>query len=198
MFIGIYSYVSRFLSFFTHSRRAAVTIKMRSRFITQQEKTTMAILTNQGRIGMAETIQLGTIYLAWAKGDGIWLHDDLPIPGVDDSLIDIVGFRRALQPQFCLPDSEGEIVLPDGKFSFTNSPSRYIYLKFHFDFDDASDETIRQLGIMTGTETEIQDSYITAADISPDKQGRLLLLENIVPLYRSPSVRETFEYVITF
>ncbi|MNH20516.1 hypothetical protein D3C87_1871710 [compost metagenome] len=79
-------------------------------------------------------------------------------------------------------------------------PTKYLYLRFAFDFLDAPDATIRELGVFIGTEakstTPPGQDYLLPEDI--EKPGQLLVLEYIQKLQRSPQIRQQFEFVVQF
>ena len=160
----------------------------------------MAILTDSGRVAVAEAMMAKPIHLAWGNGDPAW--DITPVPealGVS-VLVAEVGRRKVTQAIYCLPDPEGEIVVTEGRFKISNVPTKYIYLRFAFEFADAADQTIRELGVFVGTvavsSAPTGQDYITPAEI--DNPGRLLVLENIPKLARSPQIRQQFEFVVQF
>jgi hypothetical protein len=63
------------------------------------------------------------------------------------ALIDEIGRRQATTIAFVTPDGEGEIVVPNGRFSLSEAPTAHLYLEFRYDFDDAAAATIRELGL---------------------------------------------------
>lgn len=159
----------------------------------------MAILTNSGRIAMAESVKARPIHLAWGSGDAAW--DVTPVPeGVDNvALVAEVGRRIATSVRYCVPDVAGEIVVPTGRFRETVEKQRHLYMKFNFDFTDAETATIRELAVFVGTTTDPDlpsgQMYFEPADIVDP--GVLLVIERITKFTRSPSVRQAFEFVVT-
>ena len=100
---------------------------------------------------------------------------------------------------FCKADPEGFAVTPTGRFSKTDEATNQLYFHCTFEFEDASDQTIRELGLFIGT--EVADSclpgqrYFIPSELK--EPGILLVLENTVPLVRTASTREDFSMVIT-
>ena len=159
----------------------------------------MAILTEEGRVVIADSISIRPIHLAWGLGDGVWLTAPPEDAGAT-GLLDEVGRRTATQVQFVVPDVAGEIVLPSGSFTLSGTPTNHLFISTQFDFADASSSVIREIGVFVGTELIAGlppgQEYFVPAEI--DGPGRLLHIENIDPLYRSPAIRESFQIVITF
>lgn len=159
----------------------------------------MPILTKSGRVVIAESVGARPLHLAWGTGDGAWVTP--PSEDVNATeLQDEVARRTASEITFVVPDVAGDIVLPTGTFSRSVTPTNHLYVRTSFDFADAASTVIREIGIFSNTETDpglpAGQKYFTPAEVvSP---GRLLHLENLAPIYRSPAIRESFEVVITF
>lgn len=175
----------------------------------------MAILTNSGRAAAAMAVKAQPIHMAWGSGNPDW---DLPPstpspdPGAPEgdstppesveatALLNELGRRRATQVLFCVPDQQGELVVPTGRFTASATPTKYLYMRFAFDFTDAQASTIRELAICIGTVAKATvpagQDYLIPSDLQDP--GLLLALENIPKLVRSASVRQQFEFVIQF
>lgn len=114
-------------------------------------------------------------------------------------LLDEIGRRVIDEVSFCQADPDGFVVTPTGRFSKTDTPTNQLYFHCTFDFEDASDQTIRELGLFIGT--EISDTcppgqrYFLPSDLKDP--GILLVLENTVPLIQTAATREAFSFVIT-
>lgn len=159
----------------------------------------MPILTKSGRVVIAESVAARSLYLAWGRGDGAWLT--APDEGsLATSLMAEVGRRVATEVTYAVPDVAGDIVLPTGRFTRSSSPTNHLFVNVVYDFADASSEVIREIGLFSGP-TMVgglpggQQYFVPANYATP---GRLLHLENLAPIYRSPSIRPSFEIVITF
>lgn len=115
------------------------------------------------------------------------------------TLLHEVGRKAVDEVTFCVGDENGLLVTPTGRFTATDTPTNQLYVHATFDFEDAANETIRELGIFIGT--EVADScppgqrYFVPADLKDP--GILLVLENTVPLIRTAATREAFSFVIT-
>ncbi|GHM58157.1 MAG: hypothetical protein sL5_11080 [Candidatus Mesenet longicola] len=115
-------------------------------------------------------------------------------------LMNEVGRRTADEVIFCSGDDEGELITPTGRFKPSSLPTGSLYLKFTFDFTDAANQVIRELGVMVGTKMKEElppgQRYFEPQDI--ENPGILLVLEHTVPLIRTVATRETFSFVVTF
>lgn len=159
----------------------------------------MAILAQTGRVVIAESIALRPLHLAWGEGDGAWIEPPAEDAGAT-GLINELGRRTVTQVQYVIPDEEGEIELPGGNYTLSESPTNHLLITTVFDFGDASSDTIREIGLFAGTETGEglpggQKYFIPSEVTNP---GRLLHIENVGPIFRSVVIKETFKIVITF
>ena len=160
----------------------------------------MATLTNSGRIAMAKAIKYLPIFMCWGEGASEWT-DTVPDEEVTaTALSTVVGYRVATSVQYCTPDTGGTISIPSGTFSTSETETNHLYIRFEFDFADATGETIREIGVMVNTTPNEGlpegQGYFAVTDIA--SAGDLLLLENRKPIYRETGVKETFEFVVTF
>lgn len=160
----------------------------------------MAILTASGKTAYQEAMFAQSFHLAWGTGSGSW-GDSPPAEDLEATgLLAEVGRRAALEVQYVVPDVAGTIELSSGNYTLSGTPTRNLLLHFHFDFADASDQTIREVGVFINT---VPDGgvpggqmYLTPAEVSDP--GTLLLIEHQGPaIVRSPAVRERFRYVVT-
>jgi len=159
----------------------------------------MPILTKSGRVCIAESVSLRAVHIAWGTGDGSWVTPPSEDPNAT-ALLTEIGRRTADTVAFVVPDVAGAIVLPTGSFSLSVTPTNNLYIKTSFDFADASSSVIREIGIFIGSVMvgglPGGQRYFAPSDVADP--GRLLHLENIEPIFRSPAIRESFESVITF
>ena len=160
----------------------------------------MAILTNSGRIAMAISVKAQPIHMGWGSGDAAW--DTTPQPESIDSvaLLNEIGRRKAAYVAYCQPDEAGAIIVPTGRFTETETPTKHLYMRFALDFTDAPTSTIRELAVFVGTQTlpslPVGQMYFTPSELV--SAGTLLVIEHIQKFERSASVRQTFEFVVTF
>lgn len=159
----------------------------------------MPILTKSGRIVIAEAIAARALHLAWGLGDGAWLTPT-PEDANAVALQSEVARRLATEVAFVVADVAGDIILPTGTFIRSLTPTNNLYVRTSFDFADASSSVIREIGVFSNTVTQsglpAGQQYFLPGQVT--SVGRLLHLEHLVPIYRSPAIRESFEVVITF
>lgn len=158
----------------------------------------MTILVNSGRAAIAEILRSYPVHLAWGTGQAAWDNAPVPEPLTAVALVTEIGRRAASQVLFCQPDSNGDIVVPNGTFGIVAEPTRYLYCKFLFDYADGVGADIRELGVFLNTTIKASvpssKTYFSPADI--ESPGKLFLLERISKLRRESTVRQQFEYVV--
>lgn len=160
----------------------------------------MAILTDSGRAAVATAIKAQAIHLAWGNGSVDW--DSVPAPESVSTtkLVAEIGRRKVTQAMFCAPSPAGEIIVAEGRFSISQEPTKYLYLRFAYDFEDGDAEVIRELGVFVGTVVKgtvpANQDYLKPGDVADP--GQLLSLQYIQKLQRGPEIRQQFELVIQF
>lgn len=158
----------------------------------------MAILTNSGRAALAAAVVAKPIHMAWGSGDAAWDATPVAVTTAATALTNEVGRRTATLVKYCTPQVGGELVVPTGEFTESLSPTRYIYLRFNFDFVDAPVAAIREVAVFSDTVLvgglPIGQRYFSLAEVSAP--GILMVIERITKFDRSPSVRQSFEFVI--
>ncbi|MFP3021932.1 MAG: hypothetical protein ACEY3K_02970, partial [Wolbachia sp.] len=96
-----------------------------------------------------------------------------------EKLLNELGRRTADEVLFCTGDENGELLTPTGRFRPSNVPTNNLYLKFTFDFNDAANQVIRELGVMVGTKIKEGlpegQRYFEPKDV--ENPGILLVLE---------------------
>jgi hypothetical protein len=161
----------------------------------------MATLTNSGRIAMATAIKDLPIYMCWGEGATEWAETVPDEVVTATALSNVVGYRKATSVQYCTPDeASGTISIPSGKYSTSTTATNHLYIKFVFDFADATGNTIREIGVKVNTTAKdtvaTGQEYLDTTEV--ENVGDLLLIENRKPIYRETGVKETFEFVVTF
>lgn len=156
----------------------------------------MAILTDSGRIGIAAAIKDRPAHLAWGTGAAGG-------PGTEaveaTVLVAEIGRRQATLVQFVRPDATGEVIVPGGRFTASIAPTNILHMRFDFDYAEAADAVITELGVFLGTEVDPgcppgQEYFGPAEIVDP---GILFQIEHIADLERSASTRQTFDFVVT-
>lgn len=153
-----------------------------------------------GRIAVAELVATQPIHVAWGTGNPAWDITPEPEPNNATVLVAEVGRRMATQVAFVNPDPTGAIETPQGNFSLSATPTRHLYVRVAFAFNEASDARIRELGVFIGTTVQAGlpagQRYFTPTQIV--NPGRLYLLDRSQNFQRNGSVRPSFEYVLPF
>jgi hypothetical protein len=160
----------------------------------------MAILTDVGRAALAQAIQNNALHLAWGTGDPDW--DETPLPPLlaDTDLVAEVGRAALHSSGYAIPDDDGLVETPTGRFTLVAGPTQHLYLRFDFGFADAADQVIREVGLFLGSTIEPGlpegQRYFVPAEVTDP--GLLLAVERFeTPLVRSPLNRQQFEFVLT-
>jgi hypothetical protein len=158
------------------------------------------ILITSGRIAIATAIKARTAHLAWGSGNAGWGNTPPDPPGNATALVAEIGRRRANQVEYAVPDTNGAIVVPEGKFSITTTPTNNLYFKFHFEFTDAVSATIREIAIFLDTVAAAGvpsgQFYLLPTEVA--QPGIMLALERRAPITRSVTTRQLLEFVVTF
>lgn len=148
--------------------------------------------------GVVSRLPGGTI----APGATVTIDYHLGRPAEDmdaAALLAEIGRRTVSLKQYVVPAVAGAIVLPEGRFDVSLTPTHQIHVLFNFDYSDAPAAIIRELAVVLGT--VVKDTvpsgqvYLLPTDI--DSPGYLLALQNIAPITRSAAVRQSFEFVLT-
>ena len=174
---------------------------------------TIATLTECGRAAIAASIAAKSVFLGWGAGEEAWdnMGDaDLPSLLKRKALFNEIGIRRASVVGFCEPSETGDIVVPIGttadgtgvetaRYQQQAEPIPYLYIKAAFDFEDAANDVIREIGIFLNTEPKpelpVGQMYFTPDQIA--KPGDLLAIQIVRPkILRSPAVRQILELVL--
>lgn len=161
----------------------------------------MATLQDDGRTALASAMAAMPVHLAWGRGLPEWDTAPDPEPTNASALVDEVGRRLATFVGYVQPDPAGEVELPSGsKYTVVAGPTRWLYVRVVFNFEDADGETIRELGITFGAAPvaglPAGQRYFTPEQIA--EPGHLYALERVSAFVRNGAVRQTFEYVLPF
>lgn len=159
-----------------------------------------AVLTTSGRIAIATAIKARTAHLAWGAGDAGWGNTPPAPPANATALLDEVARRKATLVDYCAPDANGAISVPEGKFAVSATPTNSLYFKFHFEFEEAVGSTIREQAIFLDTVAAggvpSGQFYLLPAEVA--QPGTLLVIERRAPIVREITTRQLFEFVVTF
>ncbi len=161
----------------------------------------MAVLQDRGRIALASAVAALPIYLAWGRGLPVWDAKPEPEPTTAEALVDEIGRRRVTSVQFVLPAADGEIELPDeSRYAVTEAPSKWLLLRFVFDYGDAAGETVRELGVFLGgtfaAGLPAGQRYFPKAQVL--MPGELYTMERFKGWERNANTRQVQEVVLPF
>lgn len=171
----------------------------------------LATLTKTGRAAIAKALASRPLHLAWGSGDAAWDAADAELPSLVNAtaLVNELGRRTPASVGFVEPDDEGDVVIPvatgaggeeqEARYKSVTGPSPYLYIRVNYNFEDASNAIIREVGVFMDTELKEDlppgQRYFLPADL---KSPGLLVAAQIFqpPINRSPSVRQTIEFVL--
>lgn len=170
----------------------------------------MAILTASGRTAIAQSIAAQPIHFAWGTGNASW--DTTPVAEDVNAigLVNEVGRRAATSVQYVNPSNTGDIIVPvfndasgstvSKRFVLSATPTPHLYMRFNFDFTDASASVIREIAVFVATQVKTGlpagQLYFVPNDLQ--SAGTLLALEHLADaILRSPNSRQSFEFVLT-
>lgn len=160
----------------------------------------MAIMTNSCRIALAKAIKATPLFVAWGTGKAEWGRTPPREERTATSLAHEIGRRPASQVSYCLPDANGELILPNQRFAPSDEATPNLYLKATFEFDEGLGETIRELGIFIDTKTApglpAGQRYFTPSQLA--SPGTLLSISHITPQDRGVGSSITLHYVLCF
>jgi hypothetical protein len=153
-----------------------------------------------GRIAQAELVAAQPIHVAWGAGLPAWDTTPEAEPTNVTSLVNELGRRQATQVAFVNPDTNGSIETPQGNFSLSATPTRYLYVRVVFGFNEEPASRIRELGVFIGTTVKAGlpagQKYFTPDQVN--SKGRMYLLDRSQNFARNGSIRPAFEYVFPF
>ena len=160
----------------------------------------MAILTETGRASVAHYLSMQPLHMAWGNGSPDWDASPVPVEPGTTQVVSEIGRMAATRVQFAMPDSQGEIELPEGRFSITGVPTKYLMLSFDFSYSHAVGQDIRDLGVFVGTTTKpdvpVGTEYLLPNQIQ--SPGMMLVAERVVKFTRTSNVKQKFIYIIQF
>jgi hypothetical protein len=114
-------------------------------------------------------------------------------PDAND-LIEELGRKRLAKKAYVTPDPVGTILVDGELYTESEEPTRYLYLLFRFDSVIETDAVIYQVGVFINTTTSSGNSYLEPDDVTDP--GKMLLIQNIVPVTRVEGKREYFQFVL--
>lgn len=161
----------------------------------------MAIITIQGRAGIAKSVKAHQLFIAWGTGSEEWTSSEkVSEESSQTSLFREVGRKIVDETYYVVGDDQGTLVTPSGRWRISEDPTNQLYVKTQFDYADANGYTIREVGLFI--------NCVTKSDLPPGQRyflpteledpGELLMLDNRVPLIRTGDTRQSCSFVVTF
>ncbi|CAK7044871.1 MAG: hypothetical protein DELT_02986 [Desulfovibrio sp.] len=171
----------------------------------------LATLTKTGRAAIAKAISTRPLFLAWGTGDPAWDEEGAELPSLVEAtlLFNEVGRRIPTTVGFVTPDDDGDIIIPKGRgtndtvqearYRRSDEPTPYLYVQTSYEFADASNSVIRELGVfMDGVAVAglpAGQRYYLPSEVA--EPGLLLAAQILQPgINRSPSVRQVIDFVL--
>ena len=150
----------------------------------------MAVLTFLARVAWAKYLLSRPLFLAIGKGQDSWDTTPKEADYEATALVKEIGRKKLTRSFFVNEDDDGDIDMPGGrKYSYSETPTRHIYLSCMFNYGEGVAEPIREvpLGACCATgvfiDTQIKaglpstQSYFTPDQIQ--NPGSLILLEHL-------------------
>lgn len=158
-----------------------------------------ATLQDAGRIALAIALKAMPMHLAWGNGLPDWDTTPEAEPTDATALVAEVGRRKVTSVEYVTPDAAGAIVMPGGeRFTVSAQPTAWLYVRTVFDFEDATGQTIREVGLFVGGTTDGAlppgQHYFTPAQVLTP--GRLYLLDRGERIERNGTTYQAFDYVL--
>jgi len=172
----------------------------------------IATITLSGRAFMAAAVKAQTLHVAWGSGDPAWDGmEDSDLPGLVNytALKNELGRRIPAAIGFVVPDEDGPIIIPIGqdgqgyvqyaRFKQVDEASAWLYVRCNFDNADAANSVIREMALFGGATVKPElppgQQYFTPAQL--EDPGFMVAMEIVRPRFdRSPSVRESYEFIL--
>ena len=155
-------------------------------------------LTDNGHIKICESVQSSTYWLAWGTNGG-----ELGGEVLSNGILQFeVGRTKETYNYFVQEDAAGVIEVGGKKWTISNEPTKYLYLKFQFPQDANSDKVINEMGLFT--DVVLSTAGLTYIDTTADKSNSMsdigILFEtmNQTDLTRDSSTEENYDIIITF
>jgi len=156
------------------------------------------VLTEIGHVDIATNMKNYTYWLAWGAVPEPW--DAPPVENLElTQLEQEVGRVKEAFKEFVKPDENGAIEVNNQSWTISTEPTKFIYLKFIFEPEYNSNDTIYQLGLFSNTVPSAGNEdkiYLLPSEISDT--GKLMFIENIMVINRNDATKNIFEYIIAF
>jgi hypothetical protein len=159
----------------------------------------MSIFVQGAATAVAQALKAAGVWVAWGNGDSAW--DAVPVaePIGATALVAERGRRRASVIDYVVPDVAGTIVLPQGTFSISPTPTNQLYVRCNFNATEEVGQAIREAAVFIGTTLvgglPVGQDYFVPANIATP--GTMLILERFAKITRTSSFSVSLEFVLT-
>lgn len=171
----------------------------------------LATITRTGRAAIVKAVAGRPLHVAWGSGDPAWDAENAELPSLVNAtaLANELGRRVPAHIGYVEPDDQGDIVIPvsvgaggdvqEARYRSVTTPTPYLYVRVNYNFEEASNAIVREIGVFMDTAVKEGlppgQRYFVPAEI--EDQGLLLAAQIISPpINRSPSVRQSIEFVL--
>lgn len=114
------------------------------------------------------------------------------------TLVNELGRKEIFNKQFVVANTQGEIIVPGGRYSLSNVPTPYLFLSCTLLEPELSTALIKEIGVYVNP-TFFVNPINGEALFAPDEfsdLGKLMTLRHYTAIQRNEGARETFQYVI--
>lgn len=159
----------------------------------------MSIFVQSAATAVAQAVKAAGVWVAWGNGDPGWDAAPVPEPVDASALVAERGRRRSSVIDYVVPDASGDIVLPQGSFSISPTPTNQLYIRTNFAATEEVGQSIREAAVFIGTTLvgglPVGQDYFVPANIATP--GTMLILERFAKINRTSSFSVALEFVLT-
>lgn len=159
----------------------------------------MSIFVQSAATAVAQALKAAGVWVAWGNGDSAWDATPVAEPVNATALVAERGRRRASVIDYVVPNPSGTIVLPQGSFSISPTPTNQLYVRCSFAATEEVGQAIREAAVFIGTTLVAglpvgQDYFVPANILAP---GTMLILERFAKINRTSSFSTSLDFVLT-
>lgn len=159
----------------------------------------MSIFVQAAPSAVAAAIKATGVWVAWGTGLSSWDANPQPEPVGATALVAETGRRRAQVIEFVRPDANGSIVLPQGKFSISATPTDTLYVRCNFANTDAVGQQIREAAAFIGAKLvaglPVGQDYYLPQNVADG--GVMLMLDRFGKIERSSEFSASVAFIMT-
>lgn len=159
----------------------------------------MSIFVQSASVAVAQSIKSSGVWIAWGNGLVGW--DTVPVaePIGATALVAELGRRRASIIDYVVANPAGTIIVPQGSFSVSPTPTNTLYVRCNFANTEEVGQFIREAAVFIGTVPDAglpsgQD-YFPPADITTP--GTMLMLERFAAIERTIDFSVSLQFIFT-